>query len=168
MGTILKPWLHTWRSIWRSFIVTRMYLVNSAPVCLQRWPWKPLKSSLLRTNRSARRVTLLRRIICWLQSVLTLMKMNCISRKTLCNILSKILSRTLGGVISWTTFLTISASLATSWMQVPDSQNARWRILKKHMDKPIVMKSPFWFCKRQSKRRNFSMKIWMYLPQNKP
>jgi len=113
-GTILRPRSSTCRIIWRSFIVIRMFSVDSAPVNLHRRSRKTSNSRLLWTNRRNGRVTPSGTIFLWLKSVIALTKMKSRSSQKLHNILSTNLISTLWRGISWTTSLTISASLATS------------------------------------------------------
>jgi len=124
-GTTLKPWSSTWWIIWRSFIVKRMFSVNSAPHNLQRRSRKPWKSSWLCPNRKKRRVTTLRTIFLRLQSIVTSMKLECRSSQKLHNILSTNRISTLWRCISLTTSLTRSASLAMSEMHSMNSQRER-------------------------------------------
>ena len=151
-GTILRSWLSTWRIIWRRFIVTTMFSVNSAPVNLQRRSWKRWKSSLLWTNRRIGRVTPLRTIFLRLQSAIALMKVKRISSQKLHNILSTNRISTLWRCISWTTSLTISTSLATSEIYALNSQKKRWWSLNNHTDNQIFMRAPFGFVNDSPKR----------------
>jgi len=85
-GTILKPWSSTWRSIWRSFIIRRMFLFNSTAPNQQRRTWKPRKSGLLWTKSSNDRVSRLGTIFQWLQTIVALMMIKCRSSQMLHNI----------------------------------------------------------------------------------
>jgi len=113
-GTILMPPSSRWGIIFRSFIVTTMCSVNSAAENLQRRSPTPWTSSLLWANRRNRSVTPLRIIFLRLQSIVTLMKVKHRSSQKLHNILSTNRNSSLWRCISWTTSLTVSASLATS------------------------------------------------------
>jgi len=73
-----------------------------------------LKCSLLWTNQRNRRVTPLGSIFLRMQRVIVLMKTKCRSSQTLHNILSMNLISTFWWCISWTTSVTIFASMATS------------------------------------------------------
>jgi len=115
-GTILRPWLSTWRIMWRSVIFRRVFSVDSTPANLDRRSWKPWQGSLLWTHRRNRRVAPLGTILLRLQRIVALMKITCRSSQKLHNILLTNRISTFWRCISWTTSLTRSDSLATSSM----------------------------------------------------
>jgi len=143
--------------MWSSIIVTRMFSVQSAPVNLQRMFWNTWKSSLHWTNRRNRRVTILGMIFLRLQSIVTLMKIQCRSSPTWHNILSTNWIPSLGTSISSTTSLSLSASFATSYMHALNSQKERWCILNKPSDTRIGRRLPSRYCERTRGRICFSI-----------
>ena len=165
-GTILKPWSSTWRSIRWNFIITRMSSVDSTVVHLQRRSWKPRRSSLLWTNRRNWRVTPLRTIYLPLQSVIALMKRGCSSNQTSHNIMLTNCISTLWRCTSETTSLTISASLATSWMQALSSQTERWWIINKRTDTRTIMRPPGRLSVWKPEMRCFSTESSMQILEN--
>jgi len=146
-GSILKWQLSTWRSMCRSVIVWRIFLVDSTPVNLWRRSWKPWKGSLLCSYRKKGRVTLLATIFLWMQIIIALMKIKTRSHQKLHIIVLMNRILFLWRFISWSTSLAISDALATSSMQAPNSQKERWWILHKHTDNRIIMRPPSSFGK---------------------
>jgi len=136
------------------------------PVNLQRRRRKPRKRSGLWTHKRNSIVTRLATIIPQLQSVIVLMKIKPKFGQILCKILSTYQISTLWISFSWTTSLSTSASLATSYMQALDSQAERWWILNKGTDNRIIMRPPTRFCKQKPETRCFSTESGMQMLQN--
>jgi len=143
-----------------------MFPVDLADLNLWSISQKPWKSSILWTNKRNGRVIPFATIFRWQQSVVALMKMRGTSGQKLRYMLLTNWISILRRCISWTTSVTLSASLATASLQALNSRQKQWWILDMHIDYWIIVRLPSRFCAGKPKWSHFGMEHRMQMVPN--